>query len=460
MAITAPTYDPTTTAAALAEAYVGKRQDVQAKQTKRAQAEAKALNELKGAIASYQASLFSMATSPSLLARSAKFSDDAIGTASATAAASAGSYSFFVEKLATAHQVAFSAIPAAPSNSGSLGINLNGVASFSVNLNTADTDGLGGMSTRELAMAINAAPDNKGKVSASVITIGGVAELVLTAQSGGVANTISLNTSGVTDAALQSALAPGNARNLVAAQDAVIWLGAETTGTRIQQGSNTFTNIEGVSMTFTKAQASGTPAVTLTVAADNSATTTAVQKFVTEYNRLKAVIDGMVDPGNPSEKKAAGVFSDDGGVRVLQGRLVSILRQAGTSSLAAYGITAARDGTLSLDSARLTKQLAVDPNGLDKLIGKASATTPSGIAGNLDTYLKQWTSASNGQIKQRLESNDKLLARLDQRQEEIDQQYNGAYARYLKQFTLLQNLQSQMNSSSSMLDALFGNKKD
>ena len=460
MAITSPTYDPASTAAALAEAYIGKRQDVQATQTKKAQAAAKALNELKGAIATYQASLFTIATSASLLSRSAKFSDDAIGTASASAAASAGTYSFFVEKLATSHQVAFSAIPTAPANSGTLGINLNGVASFSVDLNAADTDGLGGMSTRELALAINAAPDNKGKVSASVITINGVAELVLTSQSSGVAGTITLDNSGVTDAALQAALAPANSRNLVAAQDAVIWLGAETTGTRIEQGSNTFTNIEGVSMTFTKAQASGQPAVTLTVAADNSATTTNVQKFVTDYNRLKAVIDGMVSAGNPAEKKAAGVFSDDGGVRVLQSRLVSILRQAGTSSLAAYGITSARDGTLALDTARLTKQLAVDPNGLDKLIGKASTTAPSGIAGDLDGYLKQWSSASNGQIKQRLESNDKLLVRLDKRQEELDQQYNGAYQRYLKQFTMLQGLQAQMNSSSSMLDALFGNKKD
>lgn len=459
MAITAPTYDPTSTATMLAEAYVGKRQEVQAAQAKKAQAEAKALNELKGAISTYQASLFTMAASSSLLTRSAKFGDDAFGSASATAAASAGSYSFFVEKLATASQVAYSAIPNAASASGTLGISLNGAPAFSVDLNAADTDGLAGMTTRELAMAINAAPDNKGKVSASVINVNGVAELVLTAQSTGVAGTITLDASGITDAPLKAALDPANLRTLVAAQDATIRVGSET-GTAITQASNTFTNIEGVSMTFTKAHAAGATPVTVTVAADTSATTTNVQKFVAEYNRLKAAIDAMVAPGKPAEKKAAGVFADDAGVRALQSRLVSILRQAGTSSLAAYGITSARDGTLTLDAARLTKQLAVDPNGLDALVGKASTTAPSGIAGNLDTYLKQWSSASNGQIKQRLDSNDKLMVRLDQRQEAIDQQYNGAYARYLKQFTLLQNLQSQMNSSSSMLDALFGNKKD
>lgn len=460
MAITSPTYDPATTAAALAENYIAARQGIQTSQTNKANSSTKALNDLKAAISSYQASLFSLATNASMLAQSASFSDTAYGSATATAAATPGSYTFFVEKLATANQVAYSGIASSASASGSLKVELNGVAAFTVNLNSADTDALGGMSARELALAINAAPDNKGKVSASVVTINGVAELVLSSQSAGAASAITLDTSGVTDATLQTALAPANARQLVTGQDAVIWLGAQGTGSKIQQASNTFTNIEGVTMSFTKAQAVGETPVTLTVAANTSATTANVQKFVTEYNKLKSVIDAMVDPGNPAEGKAPGVFSDDGGVRVLQTRLVSILRQAGSSSLAAYGITASRDGSLVLDATRLNKQLAADPDGLDALIGKASTISPSGIAGNLDGYLKQWSSNVNGQIKQRLESNDKLMVRLDARQEELDQQYNGAYQRYLKQFTMLQGLQNQMNSNSSMLDALFGDKKD
>lgn len=460
MAITSPTYDPATTAAALAETYVAARQGIQTTQLNKANASAKALNDLRAAISSYQASLFAQATTPSMLAQSATFSDIALGSATATAAAMPGSYSFFVEKLATASQVAFSGISSSSSASGSLVVKMNGAPSFTVNLDSADTDGIGGMSAREMALAINAAPDNKGKVSASIVTIGGVAELVLTSQSTGVASAITLDVSGVTDAALQAALDPTKQRTLVAGQDAVIWLGAQGTGSKIQQATNTFTNIEGVTMKFTKAQAVGETPVTLTVAPDSTATTANVQKFVTEYNKLKAVIDAMVDPGDPAEGEKPGVFADDGGVRVLQTRLVSILRQAGASSLAAYGITAARDGSLVLDSTRLNKQLAVDPAGLDTLIGKASSISPSGIAGNLDAYLKQWSSQVNGQIKQRLEANDRLQVQLGVRQQELDQQYNSAYQRYLKQFTMLQGLQNQMNSNSSMLDALFGEKKD
>ena len=94
------------------------------------------------------------------------------------------------------------------------------------------------------------------------------------------------------------------------------------------------------------------------------------------------------------------------------------------------------------------------------MIGSASASSPSGIAGNLDTYLKQWSSSVNGQIKQRQEANDRLRTTLAARQDLIDKQYDSAYKRYLMQFTQLQGLQNQMASNTSMFDALFGDKSN
>lgn len=457
-----PSYDPASTAAALAESYVSARQGILTTQSQRVTAAASALTKLKSAISAYQTSLLALSSTKTMLTRSATFSNTAIGTASATAAATAGSYSFFVERLATANQVQYSGLTDTPAGTGTIDISVGGTPPFTVNLSTANADGDATLTVRELAAAINAAPGNAAKVSASIVTINGVSELILTSQATGAASAITVATSADADASLQSALAPGNATQVVVGQDAKIWLGAEGAGTPITQASNTFTNVEGVSMTFTKAQASGEAPVTLTVAADNGATTANVQKFVDEYNKLKAVIDGMIKPGDPGKGVAAGAFADDGGVRVLQGRLVSILRQAAPTgeTMAAYGIIAARDGSLSLDAARLTKQLAVNPNGLDGLIGSASAGSPSGIAGNLDTYLKQWSSSVDGQIKQRQEANERLRTTLASRQDQIDKQYDNAYKRYLAQFTALQGLQNQMASNTSMFDALFGSKSN
>jgi flagellar hook-associated protein 2 len=184
-----------------------------------------------------------------------------------------------------------------------------------------------------------------------------------------------------------------------------------------------------------------------------------VQSFVDAYNKLKSAIDTMVDAGDPTSEKAAGAFAHDAGIKALQSRLVSMVRSTGATSLASYGIIATRDGTLSLDSARLTKQLNVNPNGLDTLIGSASSSNPSGVAGSLNTYLGLWSNSATGQLKQRSEATTKLQSTLTQRQSDLDAQYDAAYNRYLKQFTQLQTMQSAMTSNVSLFDAIFSNDK-
>ena len=94
-----------------------------------------------------------------------------------------------------------------------------------------------------MARAINNNADNKGSVVASVVTSGGSTQLVLTSGKSGAGGAVSLNTSGLTSSTLKTQLSSGNA--LVPAQDAVVWLGDQTTGVRMQQSSNTFTAVQG-----------------------------------------------------------------------------------------------------------------------------------------------------------------------------------------------------------------------
>jgi flagellar hook-associated protein 2 len=468
--ITAPTYDPTSTATALAQKYTASAQDRITNQTNLASATAKGLSTLRSAISSFQTTLASLAgLGKSVLGTSATLSDTTIGSASAKANAAAGTYSLFVQQLATAGQVSYNSVPASATAGGTLKVNLSnettGIATstFNVDLSAAnaDTDGVAGLSVRELAAAINNASGNAGKVSAGVVTIGTQTRLVLTSGSTGEANTISLDATSVTDTTLKTALAPASRTVTTAAKDAIVLLGG-TGGTPIQQASNTFTNIDGVTMNFTRAQAPTENPITLKVGSDDSATVSNVQSFVDAYNALKSAVDKLVDPGDATNGVNVGTFAHDAGVKALQSSLVSILRTPnGTPPLATYGIIANRDGTLSLDKARLSTQLALDPNGLKQAIGSATANTAtsSGAAGSLNTYLNQWSNSTNGQIKARTEANTKLQSTLTKRQNDLDESYNSAYARYLKQFTDLQTLQSTMNSNVSMFDALFGNDK-
>jgi flagellar hook-associated protein 2 len=428
------------------------------------------LTQLGSAISAFQTSLASLAgLGKSVLAQSATVSDSTVATATAKSSAADGSYSLFVQSLATAGQVSYNNLSDGATPGGTLTVKLanestsTSTASFDVDLSSvADTDHDGKLSIREVAAAINSASGNTGLVSAGVVTIptstGTDTRLVLTSKNTGVANTISLDASGVTgDATLQSGL--GNRTIVTAAQDATVLLGGKT-GTPITQGSNTFTNIDGVSFTISRAQSSTENPFTLTVANDSSATTANAQAFVDAYNKLKSTIDKMLDPGDPTSNKAAGAFAADSGVKALQSQLVNLLRPSvGGLSLASYGITATRDGTLQLDSTRLAKQLAANPDGLDQLMGSASAGSSTGVLGGLNTYLTLWSDSATGQIRVRTDANTKLQSDLSKRQDDLNAKYDAAYQRYLKQFTALQTLQATMNNNVSIFNAVFGTDK-
>jgi flagellar hook-associated protein 2 len=453
MASISTNYDPATTAQALATSSTAARQESLTRQTTAAATTVKALTTLGSTLSNFQNTLASLSgVNKTMAANSAVFSDTGVGSATASASAAAGSYAFFVSKVATAHKVSFSGLTDFAAG-GSLTFGV-GSASFNVPLT-----GTAPWTVRDLAAAINGASGNT-TLSASVVTTttNGVAtsELVLSSKQTGEQNTISVTTTGTS---LDGLLDPADQHVLSLAQDAEVYIGAQG-GTLIKQASNTLNVIDGVTMTLSQAQAAGSAPVTLTVGTDTAKTTANVQAFVDAYNKMKAAVDALVAPGDPASGSTAGAFASDSGVRSLRDRMVSLLRGAGATSLASFGILATRDGTLSLDPTRLTKALAANPTGLDTLIGSAASATPTGIAGQLQTYLKVWTNSVNGQIGSRKEAIGKLQMTLTDRQTTLDRQYDSAYARYLAQFTKLQSIQSSMSYNTSLFDAMFSNSKD
>lgn len=457
------TYDPVTTATQLAAAYTSAHQSIITQQTNQAAGAASALGKLGAALAEFNATLAALSAKKSVLANGATFSDTGIASASATSAAAAGSYAFFVEQLASAHQVSYSGLAdSAAAGSGTLAITVGGGAPINVNLSAADKDANGILTPKEIAAAINGASGNGGKVTASLLTVNGATRLVLNAGSTGAASQIALDTSAVTNGAVKGALdLPANLQQLTAAQDAVVWLGAQGSGTKLQQASNTYNVIDGVSMNFTKAQAVGAAPVTLTVASDAAATLANVQALVDAYNKLQKLIASQTDAGDPAKQVGAGAFANDAGVMALKNRLAGTIRaEVGGLTLAKFGITASRYGVLSVNSVTLKAAMAVNPGGLDQVFGSASVGAKSGVMGDFDKYVNLWSNGANGQIVVRQASVSKLQTALVGRQATLDNQYNSAYKRYLTQFTDLQNMQAQMASTTNMFDALFGNDKN
>jgi flagellar hook-associated protein 2 len=441
------TLDPVSTATQLATAYTQPVQQQLTAQTQAAQKKSTALNTLRSALSAFNTAMTSLSTSKGMKQYAASFNNSGIATASTTSKAQAGSYQFHVERLATAHQLVFEDLPAVPvAMGGPISVQLADGSSINLNLVSADSDNDGTISQAEIARAINQANDNQGKVVASVVTSGGQTQLLLTSSKTGEAGGITIDASGLPAGALQDSF--NNSRELTAAQDAVVWLGGQG-GVRMQQASNTFNSIEGVSLTFTRAMTASEDPLTLTVSDDTSGTAENVQKFISAYNTLRSALDSLTKSGG--ENGTAAVFASDSGIRALSSRLNNILRSEFDGiTLTSLGVKGDRNGRLSLDQSRLEKALQADPAALDKVFGKVSLSAPTGLLGDMGTYLNQWLTSGSGQIAARQNNIQVVQKSLTARQTRLDAQYDNFYQRYLMQFTQLQALQAQMGQTSGL----------
>jgi len=167
-------------------------------------------------------------TDKSMLINQAVFSKEGMASATLGPSAKEGSYQFFVEQLASRHQVALGGLGSDAASSGTFYIKQNG-EEFAVDLSAGDSNGDGSLSQEELAAAINAHPDNKG-VKATLVRSGGEVTMVLSAEKTGEDNRIELRTD-ATGSALETSL--GNQQELSRGQDAIVYLGADASGMRL-----------------------------------------------------------------------------------------------------------------------------------------------------------------------------------------------------------------------------------
>ncbi|MES2165137.1 MAG: flagellar filament capping protein FliD [Pseudomonadota bacterium] len=467
--ISSPVYDPQTTAEKLANAYVAPTKSILDARSAKATATVTALGTLGSALSAFQSSLQALTTGTSgVAANAATSSNTAIATGTATASAVAGTYSFYVEQLATAGQVSYNVNDSAATSAGSLKVMLADGSNFQIDLANADSNMDGKLSAKEIAAAINVAATNNSRVTASTLTVNGQPKLVLTSTQTGADNAVaSLDVSGLGDPALQSDLSTQKVETL--AKDAIVWMGDQGTGTKVTQASNTFSTIDNVKFTVKQAQLAGATPVQLSVGPDSSATTANVQSFVDAYNKLLAVFNAVTAPGNhtatsttdstPQSPDAA--LYNDSGVAALRATLGATLRNAtGGRSLISFGITAARDGSLTLDSTRLQKTIAADPGKIDTLFGRAGLGVDSGVLGSMNKLVTTWTNSATGLIGSRKTAITRVQDDVAKRQVAVQSQFDNAYKRYLAQFSALQQLQSSMTSTSDMFTAMFSNSNN
>ena len=401
-----------------------------------------ALGALKGAISSFQGALEPLRTEAAFHARTAVSADDSILTATAGSAATAGSYDIEVRQLAKPEQLvstAFGSGAGTAIGSGTLTLTVGG-ESFSVAIGSSAN------TLADIRDAINAATDNPGLSATLVYGVDG-AQLVLTSEATGVENTISVSASGGDGGLAQLTYGAGDTSHYTerqAAQDAIIVV----SGVEHHSAGNVVdAAIDGVTLSLKEANAGAT--IALTVASDQNAVLANIRRYVSAYNDMEATLRalGRYDAASAQGGPMLGDWLLNGVRNAMVRGATDSVASAGAvySSLAAIGITTGSDGKLQIDSERLEAALQSSPAAVAALFG-----ADDGIAARLDDKIEELL-ASDGSIAARSDNLADAQEQIDAASRRLDERMATVEQRYLAQFTALDSLMAQMNSTSNYL---------
>lgn len=379
-----------------------------------------ALSSLRSSLTTFKSAITKLNSSTtSMLTNSATMSQEGYVTATVGTTAQAGSYDFFVEQLASKQQVAVQGL-------------VDGSLSGTLTLKGQAFE-LGGYATLdEAAKAINAADLG---VQATLVRSNGEVSLVMTSAETGLANAFDMTLAGN---------AAATSTTLSTAADARIRMGGSyggadgNGGILLTSSSNTFDNvIDGVSLTVNKTHKEGDTPLNVNIDQDKAGTQAKAQTFVDAFNTLMSSFDSLTASGGESSKR--GALAGDSSIRSIESRLNGLLRtDFGGTSLINFGISADRNGKLTIDSKRFEAAVAKNPEGFEALF-----TGKDNLLDSIDKTVASYTSSTNGMLKNRMDTLDMSLRRIDEQFENLQQQYDTHYSRYLKQFTsMMQTMQS------------------
>ncbi len=362
-------------------------------------------------------------------------------TAATTTGAAAGSYSISVSQIATANQISSKAYASgATLGTGTLTIGV-GSSSMSITLSSSNN------TLQGVANAINSASGNPG-VTAAVVTGTDGQHLVLTSTQTGAANTVSVSGG----AGVDSGMATANFTQVTTAQDAKLTI----SGTSIDSASNTITNaLTGVNLSLTSASVGTTQ--TLTVAQNTTAITSQIQSFVTAYNQWISTEKSLSSfNASASQGSQAGPLLGDAMLNSAVNGIASIMSSGITVSgttydLAQIGINLNHDGTLSLDSTKLSSVLSTSPSTVSAIFNGTN-----GFGEQLNSFITSYTDSATGQITQRESALNADLTTQSQAQTSLTAWEAALTAQYQAQFTHLNTIMTQTQSETGYLNRLFG----
>ena len=421
------------------------RQNVLDSQKTSATAEISALGALKSALATFQASAQALASPTAFNSNSTTSSNPQIVTATTDATAGTGSYTIQVVALAQAEQLASGVITGgstATVGTGTLTIG-QGTGSFNVTIDSTNKTLAG------IAAAINGASGNTG-VQATILNESGGAHLLLTASNTGAASAITVTATGG-DGGLNQLNYNATTKNmseLQQAQDSHIKISNFDHFASTNAVSDAITGV-----TLNLQSASVGTNVTVAVTPNTAGISTLVTQFVSSYNTLAQTISTL--DSYDASTQTAGPLLGDAALTAIETQLRQDLSNAVTTaagkynSLSTIGVTKLADGTLQLDPNKLNAALASSPDSVAQVFASGD-----GVATRLNVDLNS-ALGSSGAITSRTTYLQQQLTDIANENSDLDAQMATVQANYTAQFTALETLLAQLQTTSNYLTQQF-----
>ncbi|PWU30176.1 flagellar cap protein FliD [Pseudomonas sp. RW407] len=427
---------------ALVKAQTSAKQTQITNLTKSSTTQLSAVGSLKSALSTFQLAVATLNTADSFSGLKATSSDDTKATATASASATAGTYTLEVDKLATASKVASQYVGSSDKfGAGRLTLS-QGSSNYYVTVSAGDS-----LST--IRDNINKLSSTSG-ISANIVTDSSGSRLVLSSTTTGAGTDISVKASG--DSTLGKLAIDGSAA-----------YSSSTGGYLVQAGDAEF-KLDGLSMTSSSntldKAVSGvtfnllaTGSSTVTVATNTDDLTANIQKFVDAYNTMIKSISSLTDITTTTNEDgttstSAGPLSSDATTRTLLNSLrnefVNLSSSSGTLQvLSQLGITSQKDGTLSVDSSKLSKGLETYSGNIQSFFTGSDGFLKR-MYNAVDSYAK-----TNGILDQQTDSINSTISSLKKQQTDLDDRTAKLTDILYAKYNAMDSLVAQLNATSS-----------
>lgn len=412
-------------------------------QEAKAQSKLSAFGSLKSALADFRDQLDAMRKLDGLLIRKGTSENEDLFTVSVDKDASPSKYSIEVQQLAQAQKLSSGAFAGSDAVIGTGTLTLSaGAESFAVEIDTENNTLAG------IRDAINNASDNPG-FAATIVNADAGSYLILSGNATGVANSMTVTQTGGDGGLAALEYDPGNGLNAltesVAAQDALVRID----GLDVVSDTNVINEaIDGVTLNLLAADPD--EPFELDIANDHEAVLASVDSFVEKYNALVGVLDELTI--YDAETQVSGPLLGDTTARGVRDQIRRALSESVTdieadfSSLSEVGIEVQLNGTLSVDTSRLSTVLNEDFNRFGQLF-----TGSDGYAVRIydiaDSYLQ-----TGGALQTRTDGLNAQIEDVGEQRQSLNARLVSLQARLLRQFNALDSLLGELNQTSNFLN--------